>query len=445
MEATLLQILDAREQRAARQRQLLAQYQKPLICFTMNIAGPVKYSPLIANVFSAGLSQLRQRLALKGIPLVHLEREDAVTGCQAFLVADAPAQSLKAITARLEDTAPAGRLYDMDVLALTGEKLERGLLGLPPRKCLLCSQPAALCGRSRAHSLQALQAETARLLRTALTEQIAALAVQALLCEVYTTPKPGLVDLRNTGSHRDMDLFTFLRSSCALWPYYRRCAALGMENRGQDPAAVFPALRRAGLEAERAMLRATGGVNTHKGAIFNLGLLCAAAGQLADVPFDAPALGAQCARIVGDLVEQDLGGVTPATAATVGQTLYARLGITGARGQAQAGFPAVCRIGLPALQAGLSQGLSLNEAGCGALLAILAHTDDTNLIARSDPETAAALRAQVAALTDKTPYPDPSVLEALDDAFIRQNLSPGGSADLLAASYFLLFLSHPSA
>lgn len=445
MEVSLLQMLQAREERCQRQQQLLRAFEKPLICFTMNIAGPIKCSPLIAKGFSLGLEELRQRLALKGIPILHLESQIQDTGCQAFLVADAPAQALKAITAGLEDTAPAGRLYDMDVLDQEGKKLDRQLLGLPMRKCLICHQSAAICGRSRAHSIPQLQQATQSLLFQAIAQRIAALAVQGLLCEVYTTPKPGLVDLRNTGSHRDMDLFTFLRSAAALWPYFRRCAQLGLEAGPCPSDLLFPALRREGLAAEQTMLRATGGINTHKGAIFVMGLLCAAAGALACRPYDPEALCQFCANTVGDLVALDLQAVTQDNAATTGQRLYAQLGITGARGQAQAGFPAICRVGLPALKAGLSLGHSLNRAGCGALLAILAHTDDTNLIARSDPQTAARVRAAVARQISRDPYPETAALEALDDDFIRKNLSPGGSADLLAASYFLLFLGQAPA
>ena len=128
-----------------------------------------------------------------------------------------------------------------------------------------------------------------------------------------------------------------------------------------------------------------------------------------------------------------LGGHT-----TAGGTLYAAHGITGARGQAMAGFPAVTEIGLPALEQGAH--LGLNRAGCGALLAIIANIQDTNLIHRSDPQTHRALQEDLRKLLAESPFPDIAVLERLDDAFIRKNLSPGGSADLLAASYLLYFL-----
>ena len=100
----------------------------------------------------------------------------------------------------------------------------------------------------------------------------------------------------------------------------------------------------------------------------------------------------------------------------------------------------MAKTGLPVLKAGLKQGLSLNDAGCAALLHLLSSTDDTNLIHRSDRQTQLQLRQEIAALLEKDPYPTPDTIRALDQDFIRRNLSPGGSADLLAMCYFLLFL-----
>lgn len=420
MEVSLGQILEARERRVLRQNQLLAQFGKPLICFTMNIAGPEKYSALIGLGFRLGCRRLEAALAEENTR--YCAKEEAETGCEAYYVVDADPGHLKKITCKIEEADPLGRLFDMDVITADGKETRP-----IPRKCLLCGEDAVVCGRSRAHTVAQLQEATRRILTDAVAEEIGKLAVQSLLCELYTTPKPGLVDLRNSGSHTDMDLYTFLRSSGTLWPYFRRCAAIGME--GLSPEETFRLLQQAGLEAEKVMYRATGGINTHKGAIFTLGLFCGAAGRRLD--FDPEVLGAECAAMTKNL---SLAGHD-----TAGGRLYAAYGITGARGQAMAGFPAVTKIGLPALLGGLD--LGLNRAGCGALLAILAQVEDTNLIKRGGLEGLKKLQAELQTLRRKDPYPAPSVLEKLDDDFIRENLSPGGSADLLAASFFLYFLS----
>ena len=438
MDASLLEILSAREQRAKVQVQLLKQWNKPLVCFTMNIAGPEKNDPWIYRGFRIGNTLLRQRLAWKGIRILYTQETVAVTGCEAFYVVDAPADAVKRITVQLEDSVPGGRLFDMDVLCPEGSKQDRAALGMPERQCLLCSGSARICGRSRAHSVQELQSRTQQLLRQMIGENIAQLAVQSLLCELYTTPKPGLVDCRNSGSHKDMDLFTFLSSSAALWPYFRHCAEIGIHTRELPPEETFRQLRGAGIQAEQKMLCATGGVNTHKGAVFTMGLLCGSAGRLAHIQKLQPQLlTAECAAMTRGLVEKDFSSATKENAVTVGQRLYAEYGITGARGQAQAGFPAVTEVGLPALEQGLSLGHSRNRAGCGALLAIMAAETDTNLIARSDLQTQQQVQKEITRLLQRDPYPEESVLEELDAQFIERNLSPGGSADLLAATYFL--------
>lgn len=438
MEVTLQDILQAREQRVQRQKQLLDRFGMPLVCFTMNIAGPVKNSQLITQGFRLGQKWLNDRFVPE-----YEEENIAPTGCEYYFAVEGDAKAIKAQTCQIEDSIPMGRLFDMDVIAPDGNKLSRAQVGLPERKCLLCGGDARICGRSRAHSVEALQAETQRLLKEGLQHQraadIASKAVYALVCEVYTTPKPGLVDRNNTGSHTDMDLRMFLASAEALGPYLTRCAAIGMETACLSPAETFARLRPEGLAAEPVMYLQTNGANTHKGAIFTMGLLCAAAGRLESR--DPATLLSEVKAMTAGLCEKDFSGLTAENAVTAGQKLYLRHGITGVRGQAEAGFPAVLETGLPVLEQGLTQGRSINDAGCAALLHLLCATTDTNMVARSDLATAQAMTQRVADILAQTPYPDEDTLRQLDREFIEKNLSPGGAADLLAATYFLYFLN----
>lgn len=422
MAFSLLEILEAREQRALRQQELLRESSLPLVCFTLNIPGPEKDGPLIRKGFQLGLRFLVKAL---GPHIRHQESRLTAAGWEAFLPVALEPADLKRITAHLEDRIPGGRVFDMDVLTPSG-KMGRRELGLPERKCLLCEHPAVVCGRSRAHQLAELEAETAKLLRVGLAEEISRLAVQSLLCEVYATPKPGLVDQNGSGSHRDMDLFTFLGSAAALWPYFRRCAALGLE--AESPETLFQQLRKAGLEAESQMLRATGGVNTHKGAIFTLGLLCGAAGMLDPASWRPENLCRLCAQMTRGLTRRELD--KKEAPRTAGERIYQQYGISGARGQAEAGFPGAL-LGLEALEKGLANGHSFNEALCRSLLAIMAATPDTNLIHRGGMEA----QNWVWEILKANPNP-----ADLCPEFEKRNLSPGGSADLLAAACFLHFL-----
>lgn len=438
MELSLQQILEARERRANRQKVLLNQYKLPLICFTMNIAGPKKHSDLIQWGFELGNQWLLAQLS--DLKIVYKELHTEATGCEGYYVVDAPPEELKYRTVTVEDYAPVARLFDMDVLDVGGSKLERTALGFPGRKCLLCDNPAHICGRSRAHSVEALQAQTKRLLQEAIDAEdcrhIGKIAQQSLLYEVCTTPKPGLVDCSNCGSHKDMDIFTFMASSAALSDYFRECAKIGMQTRQLNPVEVLPLLRFPGKLAEQMMYQATGGINTHKGCVFSLGILCAAAGRLESGQRNPEKILDLCKAITRGISRELDKEVT----STVGECLFAQHGITGVRGQAEAGFPGVLSVGLPTLKKGLQKGLSLNDAGCAALLALLKATVDTNLIHRSNLQQQQAISDKIAGLLEKDPYPTKEILEELDRQFIEKNLSPGGSADLLALTYFLYFL-----
>ena len=446
MESTvsLLEMLDARERRVRHQQELLTRYHTSLVCFTMNIAGPVKTSPLIRRGFARGQKLLEQQLTRCKITPLHRDVVRESTGCEAFYVLDADPLAVKQITTLIEDSCPLGRLFDMDVLRPDGKKVDREELYLAGRRCLICGGPAKVCSSRRIHTVAELQEKTAAILTDAFHEldprTIAQQAVRALLYEVTTTPKPGLVDRRNSGSHTDMDSFTFMSSAAALGPYFEACARVGQETASLPAPETFSALRPLGCEAEGEMLAATHGVNAHKGAIFSIGIVCAALGRLArDLWGDPARVLAEAAAMTAGLTAQDFAGVTEETAVTAGQKLFVRYGITGVRGQVEAGLPAVLNYGLPTLENGLAQGYDINRAGCGALLTILAHSTDTNIIARSSRERQLALTEELNALLDEDPYPDEAVLSALDDRFIAENLSPGGSADLLALTYLLHF------
>lgn len=445
-EATLHEILDNREKRVLRQRKLLEQYRKTLICFTMNIPGPIKNNEWILAGYQLGKTRLLDVLAASGIPLIHQEEICEVTGCEGFFAVDAPARKVKMLMVRLEDGEDLGRLFDIDVLTPEGGKCGREELGLPGRKCLICGKPARICGPVRAHSAEQLWQQTERLLRTGIiqarSQRIAAMASKALLYEVGVTPKPGLVDRANSGAHRDMDIFTFFNSTAALQPYFAQCARIGMETREDAPEETFEQIRIAGMLAEREMLRETAGVNTHKGAIFSLGIVCAAAGRMGgQCPVDTDTLLNQCSAMTRGITQRDFQGITLDTARTAGERFYADFGITGIRGQAEAGFPGVKEYGLPVLQRGLEQGLDIDLAAAAALLAISANIDDTNLIARTDRKTQLAAARTVAKLIQENPYPGREILDTLDRSFTEANLSPGGSADLLALTLLVHFLS----
>ena len=405
-EITLQEVLDAREARAAAQRRLLDKHRRPLLCLTMNIAGPVKRWGTVDLAFRSGAAELDQRLEGR---VLERALTDAPTGLECIWACDVPAPELKALAMELETRTPAGRLYDLDVIGADGVKLSRPV----PRTCLVCGGPAAPCARSRAHGLDAILTATNALLNAFAAEHLAEAAVGALRDEVELTPKPGLVDRRGSGAHRDMDLQLFHRSAAALAPYFREAAALGLA--ADD---CMPALQRAGLRAEEAMLAATGGVNTHRGAIYAFGLTLAALGGVLARGGDLFARAAALAA----------AGLPPSSA-THGAQMRARYKAGGAREEALAGFPH-----------GRAAWAALREHGGDpfpALLTLLSQVEDTNLLYRGGTEGLAFVQREAAAILAGPPKAYIPRLEALDAACVQRNLSPGGCADLLALGLLL--------
>lgn len=395
-------MLLARDRRASRQAALLSRYGRPVISFTMNIAGPVKDSPLIRYAFRSGLRQL------EALPCAQLCREVIFepTGPEALLVYETQdARLLKAFCMRLESEGEAGRLFDLDVLDANGEKLSRET----GRTCLVCGGPVSICSRSRAHGLEAITARTGAILEAFAAETLGEMAENALLAEVHFTPKPGLVDEANNGAHRDMDVPLFERSAHALRPCFEEFVRLGIQ--GASPAA----LQQAGVRAEQAMFAATGGVNTHKGAIYSGALLLHAAGRLlsGEEEGDLCELAAQTAAAI------------PAPTGTHGAAVRAQCG--GIRTEAVSGYPTA--------QAVLRQ---LRQSGpLDALLLSMSRLDDSTLWHRGGAEGAQLVRSRAADILAAPASEREARTRRLDAELIERNLSPGGSADLLAMAFFL--------
>ncbi|GKX58685.1 triphosphoribosyl-dephospho-CoA synthase CitG [Leminorella grimontii] len=274
-------------------------------------------------------------------------------------------------------------------------------------------------------------------------EALGRLSYRAMMEEVLLTPKPGLVDRQNSGSHRDMDSRSFARSARAVADGLPEFVYLGYAQGNVPAAQALPSLRAPGMACERAMYRATGGVNTHKGAVFAFGLLCAAAGRLLarGVPIEAQALCQEVADVCRGMVMRELASVKEAR--TAGERFYLSYGFTGARGEAESGFATALDYGLPAYRESLRQGWSSERSLHQALLTLMAHNDDTNLVSRGGVEGLRFARNEARALLNDGGMAHPQAkarLAALDDAFIAKNLSPGGSADLLAVTWFLAHL-----
>ncbi|WP_137279457.1 triphosphoribosyl-dephospho-CoA synthase [Pseudomonas rhizoryzae] len=259
-------------------------------------------------------------------------------------------------------------------------------------------------------------------------ERLADLAVAALIDEAELSPKPALVDRRGQGAHQDLSLGLMLTSAQALRPCFQAMAEAA--ELGLPAEELRRLIGRLGRDGEAAMLQVTGGVNTHRGAIWALGLLVTAAVQAR--PGSAQALCLAAGRLAS-LPDPD----APHTAPSHGQRVAQRYGVGGARAEAAAGFPAIHGRGLPQLRASRQAGAGEQNARLDALLAIMTRLDDTCVLHRAGPAALSAMHQGAQAVLDaggSASLAGRRQLLALDRELLAANASPGGAADLLAAT-----------
>ncbi len=409
-------MLDARERRAREQSAMLASADDSccLVSFSLNIAGDVKRTAKTRLLFDEGL----RAFADFGFRELARKTFDGVTGSEALILLNADAAKVKKTLERLEDAFPAARLFDFDVLNASGEKLSRSV----PRRCLICGGPAADCARSRAHGLDAVKAATDALLSEFCADTLAYTAHHALICELETTPKPGLVDKRNNGAHADMDVPLFLKSAASLVPYFKTAARLGLDDAGMAP------LKDAGLAAERAMFAATNGVNTHKGMIYSMGLLLYGMGKALSFGGDAVDHAAALAKT--DAEERLLNAL--AKTCTNGAKVYRDHGARGAVGEAADGFfhARYCADRLKAHEGS-------ENPGALALVDVMVVLEDVNLLHRGGEDGLRFARENALRIAMLPENERINALRALDREMIGRNLSPGGAADMLALGFLL--------
>jgi len=257
-------------------------------------------------------------------------------------------------------------------------------------------------------------------------------ATLALHDELALSPKPGLVTPTDTGSHSDMDAHTFMRSLFALRSYFVRIASLGADG------ASFQALERCGIEAEARMLAATGGVNTHRGSIFMLGLLCAAAGAVT-AQGRHPIPGLLRSTLLARWGEA-LAARAMRTPTLPGGLAARRYGLRSASAEAALGFPVLFETAVPAMQAARALGLGRQRVLLDTFFNIMAVLDDSNLAHRGGMEGLRHAQRAARAFLDAGGASRPGGVAAardIGDDFVRRRLSPGGAADTLAAACWM--------
>lgn len=437
--ATLESILNAKEKRAQRQKELLAHFgEVSLICLSLTIPGSLKLSHSAVVIFDIALREIRLLLERETLTLLAFESTLAISGAEAIFTCKAHSEGLKRLTCKIEEEHPLGRFMDIDVLDAQGKILSREAFGYPKRRCLICDNEAKICARAHVHSYEELHRHIdASVQKHAWKQSIALWCKRAMKTEVELTPKPGLVDQANSGAHRDMDISTFYSSIEAIVPWTQRFLEEAYMYANEEPQAAFSRLRRIGIACENAMFEATRGVNTHKGMIFCLALLCGAIGRLKarNESLTCQALQTEVHVLCAHVVEEDLMRQTPNSA---GMRFFKETGSLGIRGVAQSGFALVFETSLPFFRACYDR-FGEENALKQTLLLLMSTVDDSTLWSRGGLEGLAFTKNEAQKILhvglNHQDWDD--ALKRFDQTMIAKNLSPGGSADLLALTWLL--------
>lgn len=265
-----------------------------------------------------------------------------------------------------------------------------------------------------------------------LAERLADLAVDALIDEADLSPKPALVDRRGNGAHTDLHLGLMHASALSLWPAFKEMAQAAIES-GEVGVPLREAVGRIGREGEQAMLATTAGVNTHRGAIWALGLLVTACALEPESSAAGP-IALRAARLA--LIDDRYAPRPLSHGAQVAQ----RYGARGAREEAQLGFPSVLQRALPQLKRSRALGHGEQNARLDALLAIMTSLADTCVLYRAGEHGLQTMQLGAQAVLDaggSASLAGRRRLHELDEQLIALNASPGGAADLLAACLFI--------
>lgn len=270
-------------------------------------------------------------------------------------------------------------------------------------------------------------------------KEVVELAIKAILYEVSVTPKPGLVDRINSGAHNDMDFYTFMSSVSSISSGFYAIADASDIFDG-EPKDLLAIIRPIGIDMEKNMFHHTNGINTHKGIIFSLGILVAATVHVLKVQsYTLKAV----MDYVRDMTRELVGELDKNDVNSHGEKNYRQYGTLGIRGEVSSGFETVVNHGLRRLYQNTS--LNRNDRLIEVLFSLMSYCDDSNIISRHSPDILAEIKTlsngflENGGMNQENAY---SIVNEIDQQFIDRNISPGGSADLLAVTIYLGFLEN---
>ncbi len=453
----LAKILEAREERTAL-RLAFSKNKTISISLSFNIPGTVKSNPEINKAFKHTVLDLERFLLAGRIFIQKNNRRQRIDAAGDFYIApisntDFTVKEIKSYCEEFEQQHFLGRIIDVDLLDQNGKMISSG----KQKKCFICNEAAVRCMKTQKHSQQDLVDFIGNRINAFLEQKISediftkipAYATQALLYELSLSPKPGLVDKISSGSHNDMDFFSFLNSTAILSSYWSKLIALAKTNSEQKGEGELRKIRLLGIEMEEKMFDFTHNVNTHKGAIFIIGMLVYASSRLL---FENKELSSENIRRMLRQLNTDTMNdayLKHTEKLSNGQQIFRKYGKDlggGIRKEMTLGLPIVFDHALPILKAQPYKNFMLKERSLQkvlmrCLVQIMAHNNDSTILHRSDDKILAQLKQKSAkCLEDNNSFD--KHYEELCTFCSKHHISPGGSADLLSAVIFIYQLQN---
>lgn len=451
----LEKVLAARESRAEI-RKGFAKQEFCSISLSFNIPGYPKSDDFLAFGFLGVVYELLSYLKSNRIECEHTNFLKILDAAGDFfitpiVVGESSLSEIKVLLEKFESNHPLSRLIDVDLFDDKAKPVSSG----KSKKCFICSKSAIECMRQKNHSIEELREYINKQMQfyidieheKNILKSITSFATRALMYEVSVTPKPGLVDRYSQGSHKDMDYFSFVSSTAALSYFWRDISKLAFGWDGKEKEITLPALRSIGIEMESEMLRATEGVNTQKGAIFILGFISFAVSYLLKNkihPTDK-CISDIISYLNSDVVNKELNNANKLSLSH-GDAVFMKYGEEfggGIRKEMESGLPIIFNNSLPYLKAkGFIETTDevLNKELQDVLLLIMSVNNDTNILFRSNHIVLREMKELALRCVNSTGLERIDNVNLLSEYCEKHYISPGGSADLLAATCFIYWI-----
>lgn len=438
--------LEDREKRVELQNSLIDKFKLPLLTVRANYPGENKWENIPIAITDIVAEEMELLFEKK---IVHQEILENLEGKIYLFIIDQEALDIKRLTIYFEENHILGRCVDLDVYDIDGKGLSRSDFNLPKRKCLLCEDLAFVCGRSMKHSHQEIKDEIARRYisyqkflkeRELVSSKLSDLSLEGMIYEVSSFPGFGLVTPITSGSHRDMDFFTFLNSSFVLKNGFKEMACMMYSYLPLDIA--FNKIREIGKKTEKEMFIATKNVNTHKGMIFLLGI---AVGTTAKALYEKKSF-ADIQKIICEMTKdilKDFENIDITKELTHGERMFVEQGFTGIRGEIKNGLEIIFNGSLSIFSNIFEKTQDINLSSLHTLIYLMSRVMDSTIVYRHDFKMLEKVQKEMEDIFSRGGAFSMELehFKNLEKDYIAQNISPGGSADLLAVTIFFYKVS----